>query len=354
MPLAPKSETVDLRELPPPEVFFGRSARMAAVRETIQRVADTGIPVLIQGESGTGKELLARMVHGHSRRANFPWVKVTCPAIPLPLIESELFGYEKGAFTGASATKRGRVELAHRGTLFLDEVGSLDLAVQAKLLQLLQDGRFARVGAQDSRQVDTRLVTAARGSLREQVEAGSFRLDLFFRVNAVTIELPPLRHRTVDLPALIAYFFQIHAKTFQQTPKLLSREVLRAMERYSWPGNIRQLENMIRNFALLGDENALLAEMLAPVRPHRAAAIDLSRPVALKQIVRTATQELERAIILQVLQNHGWNRSKTAKWLKISYRSLLYKLEELQLGPQSDGDQTAGPAAPSSRAATVE
>jgi len=178
MPLASGNETVDLKELPPLEVFFGHSPKMAAAYEKLQRVASTDVPVLIQGESGTGKEILAKLLHAFSKRSNFPWVKVTCPAIPLPLIESELFGYEKGAFTGAHATKRGRVELAHEGTLFLDEVGSLDVTVQAKLLQLLQDGNFMRVGAQDARQVDTRLVTAARGSLRERVDDGSFRLEI--------------------------------------------------------------------------------------------------------------------------------------------------------------------------------
>jgi len=332
MPLAPANETVDLRELPPLEVFFGRSPKMTAAYEKLQRVANTDVPVLIQGESGTGKEILAKLLHAFSRRSNFPWVKVTCPAIPLPLIESELFGYEKGAFTGAHSTKRGRVELAHEGTLFLDEVGSLDVSVQAKLLQLLQDGNFMRVGAQDSRQVDTRLVTAARGNLRERVDDGTFRLDFFFRINAVTIELPPLRQRAVDLPMLIAYFFEMHSKALRQAPKPLSRELMRMMERYHWPGNIRQLENMIRNYVLIGSEDALIAEMVPAAQARLTTEIDLASPVSLKQITRAATQDLEREIILRVLQANGWNRSKTAKWLKISYRSLLYKLQEFHLG----------------------
>jgi two-component system response regulator AtoC len=338
MPLASQSETVDLREMPPMEVIFGRSAKMALAHEKLERVAGTDIPVLIQGESGTGKEIMAKLLHVSSRRSNAPWVKVTCAAIPLPLIESELFGYEKGAFTGAYATKRGRVELAHEGTLFLDEVGSLDVAVQAKLLQLLQDGIFMRVGAQGARQVDTRLVTAARGDLSEQVDAGSFRLDLYYRINAVTIELPPLRQRIVDLPMLVDYFFAAHAKELRQTPKPLSREMMRIMERYHWPGNIRQLENMVRNYVLIGSEDVLVSEMVPSAQARLTTEIDLAAPISLKAITRAATQDLEREIILRVLQANGWNRSKAAKWLKISYRSLLYKLQEFRIGG-ADGEK---------------
>ena len=337
MPLVSQSEIVDLREMPPMEVIFGRSAKMALAHEKLERVAGTEVPVLIQGESGTGKEIMAKLLHVSSRRSNAPWVKVTCQAIPLPLIESELFGYERGAFTGAHATKRGRVELAHEGTLFLDEVGSLDIAVQAKLLQLLQDGSFMRVGAQDTRQVDTRLVTAARGDLREQVDAGSFRLDLYYRINAVTIELPPLRQRIVDLLMLVDYFFAMHAKELQQTPKPLSREMMRIMERYHWPGNIRQLENMVRNYVLIGSEDALVSEMVPSAQARLTTEIDLATPISLKAITRAATQDLEREIILRVLQANGWNRSKAAKWLKISYRSLLYKLQEFRIGG-ADGE----------------
>jgi two-component system response regulator AtoC len=186
---------VDPHDLPCVDVIFGQSYTMRGVREKFERIAGTTIPVLLQGQSGTGKDVFAKLLHSRSDRANRAWVKVPCPAIPHSLIESELFGYEKGAFTGAYATKRGRVELAHQGTLFLDEVGSLDLSAQAKLLQVLQDGTFMRVGGQESRRVDTRLVCAANGNLQQQTEDGSFRLDLFFRINAVTIDLPPLRQR---------------------------------------------------------------------------------------------------------------------------------------------------------------
>jgi two-component system response regulator AtoC len=333
MPLPRPNESDELSELPPIEVIFGQSPLMAAAREKLERVAETTVPVLIQGESGTGKEIFAKLLHTWSNRSKSAWVKVACPAIPHSLIESELFGYEKGAFTGAYATKRGRVELAQMGTLFLDEIGDLDLSVQAKLLQMLQDGSFMRVGGQEARKVNLRLVSAASQDLRQQTENGSFRLDFFFRINAITIQLPPLRQRTADLPMLIDYFIKRHALLFHRASKPLSREAMRLMLRYDWPGNIRQLENMIRSYILIGSEEALAAE-LVPARsshPDRLnTEIDLTSPVSLKEITKSATQDLERQIILKVLEANGWNRRKTAKWLNISYRSLLYKLQEAQ------------------------
>ena len=330
--MARTSHSLDTRDLPPSEVIFGQSSLMAIAREKLVRVADTTVPVLLQGESGTGKEVFAQLLHAYSSRSKSPWVKVNCPAIPNSLIESELFGYERGAFTGAYATKQGRVELSHMGSLFLDEVGSLDISVQAKLLQLLQDGSFMRVGAQEPRSVNTRIISAARGDLRQQTADGSFRLDFFFRINAVTIELPSLRQRIGDLPGLIDYFFDVHSKAFRSSPKPLSREIVRLMERYDWPGNIRQLENMIRSYILIGNEEILAAE-LVPAEPSSVTTeIDLANPVSLKEITRAATQDLERQIIMKVLQANGWSRLKTAKWLNISYRSLLYKLQDPQVG----------------------
>ena len=256
-------------------------------------------------------------------------MKVSCPAIPHSLLETELFGYEKGAFTGAMGTKLGRVEQAHNGTLFLDEVGSLDLNVQSKLLQVLQDGTFVRVGGHESRSIATRLVSAANGDLRTQVESGTFRLDFLFRINAVTINLPPLRQRIADLPVLIDYFIEHYSRIFRHTPELLSKSAMRLMQTYHWPGNIRQLENLIRSYVLIGSEDALVAELIPEQsRNGITAEIDLSEPISLKDITRKATHDLERQIILKVLQANSWNRQKTAKWLQISYRSLLYKLSE--------------------------
>jgi len=330
MAQARSTEFIEFRDLPPMDVIFGKSERMAAAREKLERIAKTDIPVLLQGANGTGKEIVAKLLHARSTRSKYAWVKVACPAIPHTLIESELFGYEKGAFTGAFATKRGRVELAHLGTLFLDEVGSLDISVQAKLLQVLQDGSFMRVGAQEARRVNARLICTANENLRQQSEDGNFRLDFFYRINAVTIELPPLRERLVDLPVLIDYFLDLHARAFSSAPKPLSREIMSLMQRYGWPGNIRQLENMIRSYVLIGSEETLAAELLPAVSPSLVPEIDLAHPVSLKEITKAATRDLEREIILKVLHANDWSRQKTAKWLNISYRSLLYKLRESQ------------------------
>ena len=335
MPLTRASESFDIRDLPPLDVIFGHSPGMGIAREKLERTAETTLPVLLQGESGTGKEIFAKLLHSNSNRASGAWVKVTCAAIPHSLIESELFGYEKGAFTGAYTTKRGRLELAHLGTLFLDEVGSLDMSIQAKLLEVLQDGNFTRVGGQESRSVNTRLVCAANGNLQQRTEDGSFRVDLFFRINAVTIDLPPLRQRAADLPILIGYFLDRYSKAYGHKPKPLSRELMSRMQRYSWPGNIRQLENMIRSYVLIGNEEDLAAELAQAAPAGIVPEIDLANPVSLKEITKVATRTLEREIILKVLQANGWNRMKTAKWLNISYRSLLYKLQESKVGAQT-------------------
>ena len=345
MPFAHTTESVDIHGLPPIEVIFGRSSSMAAAREKLERIAETTVPVLLQGESGTGKEIFARLLHAKSNRSKNAWVKVACPAIPHTLIESELFGYEKGAFSGAYATKRGRVELAHMGTLFLDEIGDLDLSVQAKLLQMLQDGSFMRVGGLESRTVNTRLVSATSNGLQQQVENGSFRLDFLYRINAVTIDLPPLRQRTEDLPMLTDYFLELHAKTFRNNPKPLSREMTRLMQRYDWPGNIRQLENMLRGYVLIGSEEVLAAELVASVPASLTrlnTEIDLTSPILLKEVTKAATQDLERQIILKVLESNGWSRRKTAKWLNISYRSLLYKLQNSQAAEFSESPLMTG------------
>ncbi len=324
------SDSESLPNLPPLDILFGRTPAMLGVRTKLERIAETDVPVLLQGESGTGKELCVNLLHALSRRGRGSLVKVSCPAIPHSLLETELFGYEKGAFTGAHSTKLGRVEQAHLGTLFLDEVGSLDLAVQSKLLQVLQDGTFTRVGGHEPRSITTRLVSVANGDLRKEVEAGTFRLDFLFRINAVTINLPPLRHRLADLPILVDYFIDHYARAFHHTPELLSKSAVRLMQSYHWPGNIRQLENLIRSYVLIGSEDALVTELM-PEDPKNGITtdIDLSEPVSLKHITKKATQDLERQIILKVLQANSWNRQKTAKWLKISYRSLLYKLSEV-------------------------
>ncbi len=298
------------------------------VRQKVERVAPTSVPVLIQGESGTGKDIIARILHDLSPLAEGPIVKVNCPAIPLTLIETELFGYDKGAFTGAYTTKRGRVEMADGGTLFLDEIGDLDATVQAKLLQLLQDGTFIRVGGEEQRSVDVRLITATNRNLRVFTDSGQFRLDLFYRINAITIDLPNLRDRIDDLPELVDYFLDLYSSRFGTPVQPLSRELMGLMRSYDWPGNIRQLENIIRSHVIIGNEEALSAQLVPSSRGTVSTEIDLDESVSLKEITRRATQDLERQIILKVLQANNWNRKRTASWLQISYRSLLYKLRE--------------------------
>jgi two-component system response regulator AtoC len=318
-------------DLPPVEVIFGRTPEMQLIRQKIETISRTNVPVLIQGESGTGKELCARLIHANSDRSTAGLVKVSCPAIPQGLIETELFGYEKGAFTGAHSTKRGRVEQAHGGTLLLDEVGSLDIGVQSKLLQVLQDGSFMRVGGHETRSIQTRLISIANRDLRDQVADGTFRLDFLYRINAVTLNLPPLRGRAEDVPELVEYLTEYHARFFRVDPTPLSRNAVRLMQRYDWPGNIRQLDNLIRSYVLIGNEDALISELTDDRKSPAPELheVDTSQPISLKLITKKATQDLERQIILKVLKAHNWNRQKTAKWLKISYRSLLYKLNEV-------------------------
>jgi two-component system response regulator AtoC len=323
--------------LPPLEIIIGKTAAMRSLWNKLERIAATNVPVLLQGESGTGKDVLARLLHARSRRPPDSLIKVNCLAIPSALLETELFGYEKGAFTGAQATKRGRLEQAHLGTLFLDEIGSLDLAAQSKLLQVLEDGTFVRVGGHELRSIETRIVAAANGSLRAQVDDGTFRLDLLFRINAVTLNLLPLRQRIADLPALLDYFLEQYSRVFESTPQPLSRTTVQWMQNYHWPGNIRQLENLVRSYVLIGSEDALFADLI-PAAPNanlgNLPPIDLNEPVSLKRITKRATQDLERQIIFKVLEANDGNRQKTARWLKISYRSLLYKLTDGGASPQ--------------------
>ena len=234
-----------LGEIPPESVVFGRLETMQSLREQMDKVASANVPVLIQGESGTGKDIIARMIHGRSPWRTGPFVKVNCPAIPGTLLESELFGYEKGAFTGAYGAKPGRVEMAHRGTLFLDEISELDLGLQSKLLQVLQDGQFCRIGAQEDKKVEVRVVCATNRRLEEEIDAGTFRQDLFYRINVVNLHMPPLRERRGDIEDLAAYFLEYYNRKYNGRARPLSADVVATLQKYHWPGNIRELENLI-------------------------------------------------------------------------------------------------------------
>ena len=320
-----------LGEMPPETIVFGRTEGMQAVRDRLAKLASANVPVLIQGESGTGKDIIARMIHAASPWRSGPWVKVNCPAIPGTLLESELFGYEKGAFTGAYGMKPGRVEMAHRGTLFLDEISELDMSLQSKLLQLLQDGQFCRIGAQEDKKVEVRVVCATNRKLEQEIENGTFRSDLFYRINVVNLHLPPLRERAVDIPELVHYFLEYHNRKYNCRAKPLSAELMTALRKYHWPGNIRELENLIKRYVILGNEEVITSD-LAPREPDFFnAEIPLDGQINLKKLTRQAVRELERKVILKVLQNHHWNRKQTARSLGISYRALLYKIRDAGL-----------------------
>ncbi|HLK53428.1 MAG TPA: sigma 54-interacting transcriptional regulator [Candidatus Angelobacter sp.] len=319
---------VDNGNFPPEDVIFGMTPDMAAVRKTLSKVAETSIPVLMTGESGTGKEVIARLLHHNSVVSTKPFVQVNCAAIPATLLESELFGYEKGSFTGAVGSKPGRVELANSGTLFLDEIGELEPGIQAKLLQVLQDGQFSRIGGQEDKRVNVRFIFATNRDLEEEIAIGNFREDLFYRINVVNLHLPPLRERLEDIPALCTYFIARHNEKFNCRATPLSDHCLGALQDYHWPGNIRQLENLTKRYVILGSEEAILSEL----RDREADVFKFIIPpqgeVSLKQITKQAVRQVERKVILKMVEASNWNRKRAAKRLNISYRALLYKLKE--------------------------
>ena len=320
-----------LGEIPPDQVVFGRTETMRALRERLDKVASANVPVLIQGESGTGKDIIARMIHGLSPWKSGPFVKVNCPAIPGTLLESELFGYEKGAFTGAYGSKPGRVELAHRGTLFLDEISELDPSLQSKLLQLLQDGQFCRIGAQEDKKVEVRVVCATNRQLEQEIATGSFRQDLFYRINVVNLQMPPLRERSSDIPDLANYFLIFYNRKYNCRAKAISGELMGMLQKYHWPGNIRELENLIKRYVILGTEEAISSDLVGPSKDFFNPEIPIDGPISLKKLTRQAVRELERKVILRVLQANHWNRKQSARALSISYRALLYKIRETGL-----------------------
>src|SRR5437879_479584 len=317
--------------MPPEPIVFGRTEGMNAVRDRLNKLAGANVPVLIQGESGTGKDIIARMIHAASPWRTGPWVKVNCPAIPGTLLESELFGYEKGAFTGAYGVKPGRVEMAHRGTLFLDDVSELGMSVQSKLLQLLKDGQFCRIGAQEDKKVEVRVVCATNRKLEEEIENGTFRADLFYRINVVNLHLPPLRERASDIPELVSYFLEYHNRKYNCRAKPLSGELMAVLRKYHWPGNIRELENLIKRYVILGSEDVISSDLAPRAQDFFNAELPLDGQISLKKLTRQAVRELERKVILKVLQTHHWNRKQAAKALSISYRALLYKIRDAGL-----------------------
>jgi DNA-binding NtrC family response regulator len=331
-------------------MLFGTSPKMEEIKNTIEQVAETTATVLIRGESGTGKEVVARMVYAQSARRERPFVKVNCAAIPHELLESELFGYEPGAFTGANRQKLGKFDLANTGTLFLDEVSEMHPALQAKLLHVLQDGEFSRLGGKRDISVDVRILAATNKQLERAVEDGTFREDLFYRLNVITIHIPPLRERREEVPVFVDYFLRKYSEFYGKQPPAFSDLAITRMMEYNWPGNIRELENLVKRYVIVGNESQIIRELTnhkaasapaataaletpaiaarsaIPITNTRTTEPDLEAP-SLLEIGRRAAMRAEREAIERTLAQTRWNRRQAAKILKISYKALLNKLK---------------------------
>jgi two-component system, NtrC family, response regulator AtoC len=312
------------------ELALWTSPRMKEVRDAIAEAALLNVTLLITGETGTGKELVARAVHYLGGRRNAPFVKVNCVAVARELLESELFGDERGAFTGAQQPKIGKLEAAHLGTIFLDEIGDLHPTLQAKLLHVLEDGQFSRVGGRSTIKGDVRIVAATNEDLEATVAAGVFREDLFYRLNVIRIVVPPLRQRPEEIPVLANYFAQRYSRLFQREGFTLPSETIHRLKQHSFPGNVRELENMIKRMIVLRDPDpsrVLLADVTASAGDQDPSKRAKTTPDSLRTISRKAAQAAEQSAILKALEQTHWNRLRAAKLLNISYRSLLYKIK---------------------------
>jgi two-component system response regulator AtoC len=337
-------------DLPPDfPIIIGQSEGVREVKRKIRRVADKDVTVLITGETGTGKELIARSIHWHSSRSKGPLVKISCGALPDDLLESEVFGFQKGAFTGAHKDKPGRLEMAHEGTLFIDEIGDLSLSLQVKFLQILEDNLFARLGGTEDTVIEARVVAATNKDLWQKVRLGDFRKDLFYRLNVFHIKASRLRERPEDIPLLMHYFLSKYCYTLKRGHLEIPKEVTEHFQAYHWPGNIRELENVVRRAVALKDwdfafeelrtdrppeeDDAALEEDLfewgdAKIREHMA-----EKGFSLRKITKDYVSEAEKQAILEVLERTQWNRKKAAHMLGVSYKTLLSRIDEFNLKP---------------------
>jgi two-component system NtrC family response regulator len=311
------------------ENIVGTSPAMRQVFEDVSRAAESDATVLLTGESGTGKELFARALHFNSRRRKGPFVTVNFGAIPETLVESELFGYRKGAFTGATEDRTGKFEAAHRGTVFLDEIGEIPLALQPKILRVLQEGEVDRLGATSARKVDFRVVAATNRDLEALVAEGRFREDLYYRVHVIPIRLPPLRERREDIPLLVEHFLLKHARKHERKPPRLAPEVFARFDRHDWPGNVRELENLIERIVVLSRGDVVGPELLPlPVSRegprYGGLAIDIPED-------GLRLEEVERALLQEALRRHGGNQSRAARFLGISRQTLIYRMQKHEL-----------------------
>jgi len=321
------------------EQIIGNSPALEAVLEQVERVATTGSTVLIQGETGTGKELIAQAIHNISSRCGRPFVRLNCAAIPLDLLESELFGHEKGAFTGAIAQKIGRFELADKGTLFLVEVGDIPSALQPKLLRVLQEQEFERLGSTRTHQVDVRLVAATNRDLTEMVNRGEFRSDLYYRLNVFPVLLPPLRERREDIPALVTHFVGILGRRMGREIERIPPETMSALNSYQWPGNIRELQNLIERAVILSNDGVLPNPLPIAEREQRAAV----------SLGATTLRHSERTLILGTLETVGWiigGPKGAAAKLGLKRTTLIHKMQKLGIARPvlQSGENVMGPA----------
>lgn len=331
-----------LKEIPLNEThsFVRSSKRMRDLEAQAALVARADIPLLILGESGTGKEILALYTHKMSARSQNIFLKVNCAAVPADLLESELFGYEQGAFTGAVKTKPGKFEVCTGGTIFLDEIGEMPAILQAKLLQVLQDGTFSRLGSRSPMKVDVRVIAATNINMKEAMAQKTFREDLYYRLNGFTLSIPPLRERKEEIPVLAEYFMRKGAKRYDRQPLSFSSNLLNALTEHSWPGNLRELENVINRYLVLGEEKSIVEELL-PSAAYQGGAAAAAQPqesqngTGLKAMVRNLKGDAESTAIAQVLEGVGWNRKAAANDLQISYKALLYKIKQYDLSPRN-------------------
>jgi len=316
--------------------FVWSNKRMRELQAQASLVAKSDIPVLIMGESGTGKEILAMYTHKMSMRSERMFLKVNCAAMPADLLESELFGYEQGAFTGAIKAKPGKFEICSGGTIFLDEIGEMPAILQAKLLQVLQDGTFSRLGSRAPMKVDVRVIAATNINMKAAIAQKSFREDLYYRLNGFSLVIPPLRDRRDEIPILAQHFVRKGAAKYGSKPLTLSHNLLDALTRYSWPGNSRELEHVINRFLILGDEMAILADLspFSNLHAEASSSQDQMKGAGLKQLVRSLKGDAEAAAIERILEANGWNRKAAANELQISYKALLYKIKQYDLAPR--------------------
>jgi len=332
--------------------FLAASPQMVRIRQQILQIAPVDVPVFICGESGVGKEVVARMIHMRSTRRNLPFVKVNCAALPGELLESELFGYEQGAFTGAVRSKPGKFELANKGTIFLDEIAEMSPHLQAKLLHVLQDHQYSRLGGRHLVDVDVRVLAATNVEVQEAMKSGRLREDLYYRLNVLSINVPPLRERATEIPLLFRHFLNKYAEKFQKQLPTPSEHLMEAAMRYPWPGNLRELENFVKRYVILEDEEGSFRELVEMgAARQRTSPREEPIPVreqGLKALVRGLKDEAEMEAIADALEKTHWCRKDAAKMLGISYKALLYKIRQFNLDAGRGGRShaVAAPLAP--------